>query len=111
MFEIHEEFYDNWRPEDKGKGNIAIRPSKNFDLDNLYSYSHFKIEVYIEEAKYKEREGFELLAWRDERSSSPEVSGLQESMKQAMESLEPKNKVIYTYYLTVGDFVSEEELF
>lgn len=110
MFDIHEEFYNNWEPEDESKGNIAIRPAKTFNPDNLYNYSHFKIEVYIEEAKYKEREGFELLAWRDNSSSSPQVNGLQESMKQAMESLEPKDKVIYTYYLTVGDILYEDEL-
>ena len=110
IFDIHEEFYSNWQPEDKSKGNIAIRPAQNFNYENLIDYTHYKIEVFIKEAKYKEREGFELLAWKDTSYPNPEVSGLQESLKQAMESLEPENKVIYTYYLTVGEILYEDEL-
>lgn len=107
VFQLHKSFMEGWQNVNgnKREGNIAIKPfdAEKFDYDAFAEMTHFKVDVMITDASYKEQADFALLKWRDKQFLNPEMRGLFYSMKYAMENLKPKNQVIFSYYFTFDE--------
>ena len=97
IFELHEESTMQEDPSGFKTADIAIKPSKNFQEHAWWDMGYIKVGIFIKDVTYSNQQDFDLLKWNQGGELN---TGLSESIRLAMQDLEPKNKLIYTYYFT-----------
>lgn len=100
VFTLHEESAMAIDTNQFSSARIAIKPAKNFNQDNFWSTSVFKIDIFIQNVQYDEgRQNFDILKWPYKGRVN---EGLSNSIRGAMQHLKPDNQLIFTYYITLG---------
>ncbi|MEZ4775301.1 MAG: hypothetical protein R3D00_19100 [Bacteroidia bacterium] len=100
VFGLHEESKISVDDKQFSTAKIAIKPSENFNVDEMYEMASCRIDLYIKNVEYSEgRQNFDVLTWK---YKNVDYTGLSESIRLAMRELKPQNKRIYTYYITFG---------